>query len=334
MTPTLNSDINNPCSCIVEAFHELFQLNMKIQKTLKLLSIIIILAVVSIFYFHKETILITRFGTTHWDLYKSDYKTFKHQFKKPNEIFQKEGVYELSWDGDCNYYLYNHRKDRLEPFEVDDVITSHTWKYENDSTFMLEGYKYKTLSFTPDSIVLLWTNPNWIDTLILVRSKKMYKKQPIGHKNMLELSIDYKEDKFILEIKDLKFKAYSDFYFFVIDTGIKEKKNVLLENQIENFKSWKNQISGLASGEIYLPFDFSDQYLGSFKLLVKNGEYLLSYGYFDTIPAASPSYCRPLKLTANDNFVEDLPAFNVNKNEMIKDIDRIISFLNKELAEE
>ncbi len=54
---------------------------------------------------------------------------------------------------------------------------------------------------------------------------------------MLDLTIVDKE--FVLEIKHANFKEYCDFYYFAIDDGIVEKRNIVIENQIENIKSWK-----------------------------------------------------------------------------------------------
>jgi len=149
-------------------------------------KIIVILVVVftfiiligNIIFKNKEKIILTKFGTTQWELYKSHYRNIvssNYSFK-PSKYFYRVGIYELSWNGKCDYYIFNNRKQKLEKYHADDIVTNNIWKYKNDSTFMLNGLDYKTLSFKNDSIVLLWNNPNWLDTLILVRSKKKYNK--------------------------------------------------------------------------------------------------------------------------------------------------------------
>lgn len=149
---------------------------MKTKRIRLLIAVLAsVFAVFSFFYRNKENIILTRFGTTQWDLYQSYYK-YGITSKDSSTNFKRVGVYELSWNNECYYYIFNNRKQKLQRYEADDVITSKTWKYENDSTFMLNGYAYKTLSFGHDSIVLLWNNPNWLDTLILVRSQKKYYK--------------------------------------------------------------------------------------------------------------------------------------------------------------
>jgi len=150
---------------------------------------------------------------------------------------------------------------------------------------------------------------------------------------MIELTIDNYNQQFVLEIKDLDFKEYSDFYYFVWDNGLVEKENILLENQIENLISWHGSILGISSGEIYLPFDFFDQYLGCLRLSKNNNDYLMSYGIFDNVHAASPSYCRPLHRKKDmGNFIETLQSFKIDVKELLTDIERIVSDLFKELS--
>lgn len=75
---------------------------------------------------NKENIILTGFGTTQWDLYKSYCKEIvssNYAFKL-GKMFHEVGVYELSWDGRCNYYLVNQHQE-LERFKVSDVITSN-----------------------------------------------------------------------------------------------------------------------------------------------------------------------------------------------------------------
>ena len=116
------------------------------------------------YYVNKETILISRFGSYQWNLYKSDYKL---GYK---DGFHKVGVYKFNWNNECDYYLHDIKKNKLFRYQANDVVVSNRWKYVNDSTFDINGYKYKILYFKKDSIVLLWNNPNWLDTLILVPS--------------------------------------------------------------------------------------------------------------------------------------------------------------------
>lgn len=150
---------------------------------------------------------------------------------------------------------------------------------------------------------------------------------------MIELTIDNHNQQFVLEIKDLGLKEHSDFYWFVWDNGLVEEENILLENQIQNLMNWHERILGLSSGEIYLPFDFSDQYLGCFRLSKVKSDFVMSYGIFDNVHAASPSYCRPLYRTKDmGNFIETLSPVKINVKELLNDIERIVSDLFKELS--
>jgi hypothetical protein len=147
---------------------------------------------------------------------------------------------------------------------------------------------------------------------------------------MIELKIENKE--FVLEIKQSNLKEYSDFYYYGIDDGIIENKNIVIENQIENLKSWKEQILNLRVGDLFLPFDFSDQYLGCLRLSKNNGKYRLCYGFFDGIRAAYPSYCRPFGFTENSGkFIETCSLIEVNHEELLLDIERIISNFSSEI---
>ena len=135
----------------------------------KIVFALIGISLMFLFYLNKERYILSHLNNMHWDLYKSQYR-YKFSTYNPKESFRKEGVYVFSWDGECNYYLHNIRRNKLFKYQADDVEVSNKWKYINDTTFDLNGDKYKILYFKKDSIVLLWNNPNWLDTLILVPS--------------------------------------------------------------------------------------------------------------------------------------------------------------------
>ena len=144
---------------------------------------------------------------------------------------------------------------------------------------------------------------------------------------MLDLSIENKE--FVLELKQSNFKEYSDFYYYAIDNGIGEKRNIVIENQIENIKNWKEQILNFTFGELFLPFDFSDQYLGCLRLSKGKSGYNLSYGFFDGIRAAYPSYYRPFIPSKFDGkFIETFSISKVNCEALINDIETNITKLS------
>jgi hypothetical protein len=134
------------------------------MKKIILISSIFITTLSIYYYVNKEKIFVSRFENCQWDLYKSDYKLGY------NDGFHKVGVYEFSWDGGCEYYLHDKKKNKLFKYQADDIEIPNRWAYVNDSTFDINGGKYKILYFKKDSIVLLWNNPNWLDTLILVPS--------------------------------------------------------------------------------------------------------------------------------------------------------------------
>ena len=138
--------------------------------------LLMISILISLWYFNKERIILTNLSTKQWDLYKSYYKYFGNNKMGAKEIFRKVGIYELSWNGKCEYFLYNYRKKKLFKYQADDVISDHIWEYKNDSTFILNGDSLKIMYFKKDSIVLLWNNPQWLDTLILVpRTRNLVK---------------------------------------------------------------------------------------------------------------------------------------------------------------
>lgn len=135
----------------------------------KILLITVCLVFTCYFLINVEKIILTHFGTKQWDLFKSDYK-YKFSSFNPKEGFKKIGVYEFSWNGRCNYYLHNKKMNKLFKYQADDIIVSNKWKYVNDSIFEINEAEYKILYFKKDSIVLLWNNPEWLDTLILIPS--------------------------------------------------------------------------------------------------------------------------------------------------------------------
>ncbi len=120
--------------------------------------------------------ILTKFGTVQWDLYKSYYKDKVSSNNKfnPKINFHKVGIYEFSWSGKCEYYLHNFRKNKLFKYKADDVYYTNRWNFFNDSTLDINGFKYKILYFKKDAIALLWNNPNWVDTLILVPSSNHF----------------------------------------------------------------------------------------------------------------------------------------------------------------
>jgi hypothetical protein len=134
---------------------------------------IIIIFFCTYFSFNKEKIVLSRFNSLQWNLYKSNSKNkilSNYNKYNLNSNFHKVGVYEFFWNGECEYYLHDYKKNKLFKYQANDIEVSNKWEYINDSTFDINGYKYKILYFKKDSIALLWNNPNWLDTLILVPS--------------------------------------------------------------------------------------------------------------------------------------------------------------------
>lgn len=92
------------------------------KKNIKLIIVFgSIILIVTILLKNRKNIILTKFGTTQWELYQSYYKYGISSKSRTN--FQMVGVYELSWDGKCYYYIYNNRKKKLRRYEADDVIT-------------------------------------------------------------------------------------------------------------------------------------------------------------------------------------------------------------------
>ncbi len=86
--------------------------------------------------------------------------------------------------------------------------------------------------------------------------------------------------------------------------------------------------------DLFLPFDFSDQYLGCLRLSKGKSGYNLSYGVFDGIRAAYPSYCRPF-ISSKDggNFIETFSIIEANREELLLDIEKSIHKLSLLLNE-
>ncbi|MDJ1485057.1 hypothetical protein QNI16_31455 [Cytophagaceae bacterium YF14B1] len=100
---------------------------------------------------------------------------------------------------------------------------------------------------------------------------------------MISIKIIEKEDShkdLQLEIGDFKQIAGS-YYFFFDDTTETEYNETTLRILIEKLiKSWKESLSKLQTGDkTYLPFDFSDQYIGCIQcILDPTDRLLIRYG--------------------------------------------------------
>jgi len=120
------------------------------------------------------------------------------------------------------------------------------------------------------------------------------------------------------------FRKTFDSYYFGLDdeiktdlTGMEKVKLVmttLISLWIRHIKKCKEETA------IYLPIDFSDQYIGCFQIKKKGAELLISYGYSSKEGfSISPSNPRNFFTATNDfKLNPNFKGFTVRKNELIE----------------
>lgn len=143
-------------------------------------------------------------------------------------------------------------------------------------------------------------------------------------------------DDLLLKSDILKINQQADTYYFIIDndfmSGDESFAKVVSTLKIL-LNDWVKQIEELTTGVTYLPFDFSDEYIGCLKVeYIENDKLLLSYGYTAQYKGWSiyPSDTKDFKLKSSDYSTETVPV-PVSKTDTINSIHLSIAKLEQGL---
>ncbi len=147
----------------------------------------------------------------------------------------------------------------------------------------------------------------------------------------MNIQLQYLEschDDLTLSIPEIGLNQIADTYYFAID----EEREFLGDHKIVFgvkllIAGWKTSIINLKKGGIaFLPFDFSDQYLGCLKVsAIFDATLQIEYGFTQQYSGCDTYPSQSLNLDINEgSFLIDRPALIVTKSEFLKDIDRFL----------
>lgn len=130
----------------------------------------------------------------------------------------------------------------------------------------------------------------------------------------------------LFKIPGLVETKFFDTYYFALAIeprdGAEEIKHAIGELMLY----WKNKLVESKEGEaIYLPIDFSDQYIGCVRAIHQNNTFTLSYGY-TLIEGFAISPINPGDFYKNveDFKVDDESQLIVNQSELISTLEKLI----------
>lgn len=138
----------------------------------------------------------------------------------------------------------------------------------------------------------------------------------------------------IVELPKMKMNERFDSYYFQVEcepfeiTDIKQAISNLIEY-------WKDKIIAMDSAEpIYMPIDFSDEYIGCFRLESVNGKIKMQYGFSRTNGfGISPSNPGDFyKLVKDFELLTDYLTIEVSKKELIDSLIKNIKELRKNVG--
>lgn len=145
------------------------------------------------------------------------------------------------------------------------------------------------------------------------------------------------DGKLFLEIEEIDFVQQSEIYYWVIDDYLDEEESLLrgVKGLKRVLTSWISLIKSSTEGAItFLPFDFSDQYIGLIKLVyLAEDNVKLEYGYTTEYEGSeiSPSNWANNYVNLGKSFEGDKQSFLTQKDLLIKDISESLKHINEKI---
>ena len=157
-------------------------------------------------------------------------------------------------------------------------------------------------------------------------------------KNIISIGlndIDGLHQDLFLKISSINFIVIADSYYYILDNSlsdnfnVEKNKNSIICNAL---KEWKNKIINFKKGNTYfLPFDFSDQYIGCLRLeAINDTDIQGSYGITQKILGMmiNPSQLEQFDIDDLD-FENDSESFFINKDDLIFSVESSIESIGK-----
>ena len=145
------------------------------------------------------------------------------------------------------------------------------------------------------------------------------------------MTITFDEDKafhddLYVNIPELKIDHYFDSYYFVVDYDFlpdeetEEKVKISLKNLLID---WEEAVQTMAVGEtVYLPIDFSDQYVGTLKVFKELGNILkISYATHHNM-MMFPTNRKKIKLTSETESYNGREYFHIHIDNFLNELRR------------
>lgn len=132
---------------------------------------------------------------------------------------------------------------------------------------------------------------------------------------------------------DLDLIEIVDSYYFVLDEGMFpkvetfEKALIVLRKLLTD---WQSTVKGMGESEsAYLPFDFSDEYIGFFKVMMNQRVLLVRYGATRKMFGWSvyPSESTPLPIRSEDEAFLEEEVVSISVEDFVAQIERSIQNL-------
>lgn len=151
----------------------------------------------------------------------------------------------------------------------------------------------------------------------------------------MELLIDWNpaaglHDSLILSVPFLGIHVIADTYYFAMDNKVLPNDSSMYKigKTIQSLiKGWIFIINELKKNQVcYLPFDFSDQYLGCLKIVKdENDKMEMSYGYTEKIAGYGLNPSEPHLLHSFEpDYVSTSSAYKIEGDELISKLEQAI----------
>lgn len=194
-----------------------------------------------------------------------------------------------------------------------------------DRMWFLPKFKYALVTEKSSIQVIFYFEKGQLESILIDCIRRtamidvtMNREVEGGHGNLL------------LSLEPIGFSQVADTYYFALDMSFRkddESEEKVILNLRNLLRCWFSAVENLEdAGVTYLPFDFSDQYIGCLRVAMRDGQNLLiDYGYTRKFDGSSfnPSHCKAFVLGEKD-YSKNTDSFVCARSAVLSGINRSI----------
>lgn len=132
---------------------------------------------------------------------------------------------------------------------------------------------------------------------------------------------DYHRD---FQIRINGVEEYADTYYFWIDEfkKLEDPYEGIISSVSDYLRIWVLQLTLLPEGQrVFMPLDFSDEYVGGFGIHSRKDTFVISYGYiYDVLNLVVRVHDQTVYTNLNDKDIDSVLTFEVEKRQFLESL--------------